>query len=323
MKKEIKYLVVIVCAVIFVYYYLPLWIPSLRAPAEELPESDVYKAASSNYSYNVLTSEASKKIYKNIEKASYSKPYESDNNVLCEFEESGDLDDTQFYLAYTAFCNDNPNVFWISFGINLKGDRFYVSSLYPADKLAEMKTQFKEVTEDFLRDVPEGFNQEELERYTHDYLLNQCQYDYDALDSNGKLNPEYENYSVIGTAYGALVNKKAVCSGYARAYQFLLNRLGVDCVCITGQGNAVDRDIALRYKQSDHMWNCVKKGPSWYMTDVTWDDVDDPTRQYDYYNLTSEEMYKDHFAEAIDLDKFEYYRFISLNIYGDCLFLPE
>ena len=89
--------------------------------------------------------------------------------------------------------------------------------------------------------------------------------------------------------YGALVNGKAVCQGYAYAFSYLTNLLGYDSVVVIS-GN--------------HAWNMIN---SWIncnerFIDVTWDDLDCKDSRgyeyirYDYFGLTKEmvESIKDH-----------------------------
>lgn len=79
----------------------------------------------------------------------------------------------------------------------------------------------------------------------HDYLAVSCDYD----------NTNADRYN----AYGALVEGKAVCQGYALAYQAILNQLGISCITIGSD-------------DMDHAWNMVKLGENYYHVDVTWDD---------------------------------------------------
>lgn len=60
------------------------------------------------------------------------------------------------------------------------------------------------------------------------------------------------------TAYGALVNKMAVCEGYAKAYKILLDAMGIPC------------DVVIN---EDHAWNVVCLDGNWYLVDVTNDDT--------------------------------------------------
>lgn len=66
----------------------------------------------------------------------------------------------------------------------------------------------------------------------------------------------------ISSAYGALVNGKALCQGYAQAFSLLCGRAGIDNCYVIGYANEA------------HMWNKVCLDGQWYNVDVTWDDPD-------------------------------------------------
>ena len=57
------------------------------------------------------------------------------------------------------------------------------------------------------------------------------------------------------------LNRVSVCQGYAFAAQYLLNRLGVDCVTVTGDTPG-----------GPHAWNLVWSDGEPYYMDVTWGD---------------------------------------------------
>lgn len=61
-------------------------------------------------------------------------------------------------------------------------------------------------------------------------------------------------------AYGALVNKKAVCMGYAMAFKMIANNNGIDCQVVMNMDGT-------------HAWNVVKIGNKWYNVDATHDDM--------------------------------------------------
>lgn len=61
-------------------------------------------------------------------------------------------------------------------------------------------------------------------------------------------------------AVGALVEKKAVCQGYAMAFMMIAKDNGLQ-VKMVMNGN------------HSHAWNVVKVGGKWYNVDVTWDDM--------------------------------------------------
>lgn len=86
----------------------------------------------------------------------------------------------------------------------------------------------------------------------HEYLTINCEYDYENY-LNGTIPSE--SYS----AYGTLVNRTAVCQGYALTYKYLLNQLGIDCYMVTSDS-------------MNHAWNLIVLDGQYYQVDVTWDD---------------------------------------------------
>lgn len=127
-------------------------------------------------------------------------------------------------------------------------------------------------------------------RYFHDYIVTHCSYD----DSG-------QNFS---NAYGALVEEKAVCEGYSRAFKYLCDMANIPCELVIGE-----TDI-------DHMWNLVQVDGDWYHIDVTWDDPknkDGDYISYTYFNLTDEEIFRDH--TILDTAKFPEANSTRMNYY--------
>ena len=94
----------------------------------------------------------------------------------------------------------------------------------------------------------------------HDYLITHCDYD---------IRVDIGNMPFIShQAEGALLKGTAVCSGYAKAYEILLDAAGIPCETITG------------FAGGYHAWNLVQVDGQWYHVDATWDDP--TTRGGDY-----------------------------------------
>lgn len=85
----------------------------------------------------------------------------------------------------------------------------------------------------------------------HDYLVLNCTYDTRVSTDSAP----HDSF----TAYGALVNRTAVCQGYAAAFQLLMQKLGISGIVV--QSTAMN-----------HAWNMVRYNDQWYHVDVTWDD---------------------------------------------------
>lgn len=65
---------------------------------------------------------------------------------------------------------------------------------------------------------------------------------------------------------GGVLKHGVVCEGYAKALKVLCDRLSIPAICVAG--------LADKNKSgSGHMWNAVKIGKAWYLTDPTWDDI--------------------------------------------------
>ena len=87
--------------------------------------------------------------------------------------------------------------------------------------------------------------------------------------------------------YGGLVDRMAVCLGYATSFQLLCDLAGVECITVVG---------AAFHSEEDHAWNMVRLNGNWYCVDTTWDanmrEQSGPGEPEDwrYFNLTSDEM---------------------------------
>ncbi len=182
-------------------------------------------------------------------------------------------------LAYTAVSVDHPEIFWLSGEyqiLTLNNEEFYVLIKYEIDETTrDGQVEALHSKVDTILAQTEDMTSFEKERFFHDYLCDNVVYTGDGVDTRY-------------TAFGALVNGKAVCEGYSRAMQLLCKSAGINCSLIKGIAD-----------EQSHMWNVVEISGEWYELDVTWDDLDDGKVRYKYFNLTSSEMRGDHirFAE--------------------------
>ncbi|MDO5408922.1 MAG: transglutaminase domain-containing protein [Lachnospiraceae bacterium] len=107
------------------------------------------------------------------------------------------------------------------------------------------------------------------------YLVTTVDYDYDTLEDN--------EYKLKYTAYAALINKTAVCQGYALALYRLLRESDIPVRIIVGTGNG-----------ESHAWNIISIGKSWYNADSTWDSSSyEDSKEYSWF-LLNETNFKDH-----------------------------
>lgn len=84
--------------------------------------------------------------------------------------------------------------------------------------------------------------------------LDKISYIYNYLCENVVYDSAYE----YGSIYDALVGGKTVCSGYAAAFQVMMEKLGIPCKIMAGNVNG-----------TAHAWNAVNVSGKWYYVDAT------------------------------------------------------
>ena len=115
---------------------------------------------------------------------------------------------------------------------------------------------------------------------------------------------EYADTHIVRRAYGALIEKKAVCQGYAQAFQKILSNLNIEGHTVIGWN--ISNEPVL------HEWNRVKLDGKWYYIDLTWDDTPWVShRNYKYFLINTPMLGKDHqkwysLAGGAEVDGSEY-----------------
>lgn len=97
----------------------------------------------------------------------------------------------------------------------------------------------------------------------YEYLQNHVSYDSKELEYTCKhgssLNPASHN------AYGALIEKRAVCDGISAAFSLLAQEMGYSCTIVSGSAAFMTKGF------SSHAWNLIRLGDKFYHIDATWD----------------------------------------------------
>lgn len=180
--------------------------------------------------------------------------------------------------AYTAVLYDHPELFWLDQGYsyqyleNMGIVEVKLSYNETIDNINEAKQLFDTSVNTILENANMYESDEEKERYVHDALIEMIEYD--------------ESASLNQSAYSALVNHRTVCAGYAKAFQYLMQRLDIPCYFVVGQSEG-----------QQHAWNLVYIDFKWMNVDVTWDDgLDDP---YYFFNKNDSFFEESHSRDLI------------------------
>lgn len=164
--------------------------------------------------------------------------------------------------VFEAVYNDHPELFWVDTAYSCKytsdGSCAVIQLQFnsTAQNLEKEKISFEAKAKAITDGAQELGSDYEKEKYVHDALISKVDY-----SASAKMNQ---------SAYSALVNGRTVCAGYARAFQYMMQQLGIPCYYCTG------------YAGENHAWNIISLENEYYNVDTTWDDTGAGT--YDYFN---------------------------------------
>ena len=214
------------------------------------------------YAYNTLNS-TQKKVYARIFEGVTNHDFSIDLTGL-------NATESDVEKAYWAFDYENPQCFWISNGYTYYTSGSHVTRVeVPYSRSAEAVEEIQPKLEAAAQKIID----KALEQ---DSLFEQVKTLHDAV-------VDMTEYSVTGPSYkaeadGPLLHGIALCEGYSKAFMYLCQSMGIECVCVSG------------YAGEGHMWNMVKLDGEWYNMDVTWDDAG----TYEYFCIPSSKILSDH-----------------------------
>lgn len=144
-----------------------------------------------------------------------------------------------------------------------------------AEQESEVDKKVEEIIEEL--DLGDKMDYEKVSDI-HDYICENVEYEAAADGSD-----------IRRTAYGALIEGRAVCQGYSVILYRLLLEAGIDNRIVFGSGISPDGNTG------PHTWNIVKLYGKYYYIDVTWDDS---TGSRDYFLVPAGAGFEDvHIAD--------------------------
>lgn len=256
---------------------------------EEKPEDDSFLwSGADDYAYSCL-GEAEQIWYRDIEEILGG---HLTDRQLSEEGLSQGLNEEDIDNIFQCVLNDHPELFYVegySYTKFTKNDSITAiefSGTYNVDTETahEKAAQIQTAAEQILSGIPDSASDYDKVKYVYDTLIRETDYELNSVDNQN--------------IYSVFVNHSSVCQGYAKATQYLLNRLGVECTLVLG---TVDTG-------EGHAWNLVKIDGSYYYVDTTWGDASYqmeeeasaqrmpamPEINYDYLNVTTAELLRTH-----------------------------
>lgn len=227
-----------------------------------------------------------------------------------------------YQSAIEAYTYDNPDVFYIEFSklylnietttrgtkktyrvfINFGNQANYLTDEFSSkEKIDLALNEIEKIKSYFVQN--KKANTYENIKLVHDYLVESIEYDETTSQDN------------IYNLYGALINKKSVCEGYAKAFKYLLDSINIPCTIVIGQATNSERNT------ENHAWNYVQLNDSWYAVDCTWDDpiiigpgILSNSSKYKYFLKGENEFNKTHFPNGQFTEDGKVFEFPSLSV---------
>lgn len=166
-------------------------------------------------------------------------------------------DDVVLERAYGALLRDHGELFWIhGRGVVYKTlyrtyGKFQPQYGYTREEAAVITQEAEDKARAFVDTVPQGAADYEKARSVYAYVIQNVIYQEGIQDQN---------------IAGALHEGAAVCAGYARTVQYLLELLDVECIYVSGDMKGSDQG---------HAWNLVNLDGAYYYLDATNGDQQD------------------------------------------------
>lgn len=240
----------------------------------------------SSFTYDRL-SEAEQIWYKDMEKLI---GVMEEKGTLSEQGIAAGLDETGIDKIFQCLLNDHPEFFYVdgytytkyTMGDMLLSIEFAGSYSMDIDTAKQRKAMIEEAVEPIIGGISAEASDYDKVKYVYETVIINTDYNLNASDNQN--------------IYSVFVNKSSVCQGYAKATQYLLNRLGVECTMVQG---SVDTG-------EGHAWNLVSVDGSFYYVDTTWGDAyyrregenlpDEgyPEINYDYLCITTKDLLRTH-----------------------------
>ncbi|MBR3526073.1 MAG: hypothetical protein IKO11_09520 [Lachnospiraceae bacterium] len=197
-------------------------------------------------------------------------------------------DPSELQVAFLCVFQDHPELYWID-GYSYRrfgnGGKVYISFsgkyTYSPGECRIWDKKLEDMLAGFMKELPRNADDYEKVRHCYEYIIWNTDYRVESKDNQNILS--------------VLLNGESVCQGYAKAFQYLLEKLDVPCTMVVGKV----------YGGEGHAWNLVKIEGEWYYVDTTWGDAGYMSAggaaaaqgseiNYNYLNVTRSEMEASH-----------------------------
>ena len=156
--------------------------------------------------------------------------------------------------AIRWIMRDNPDIFWFAHQYHYEkaSSTIHFQYTFSPERVKTIQQSINDVIEnDFCIEYVKNLSQKEQVAFIYKWLVSYCNYN---------VNSAY-NQSI----YSVFVRRNSVCTGYAKAAQYLFNLLGIESRLVFGRLHNDKED-------GRHCWNLVKVDNEYYHFDACFGD---------------------------------------------------
>lgn len=168
------------------------------------------------------------------------------------------LSESQIDRIFQCVLDDHPELFYVE---GYSYTRYTQGTKVVAIEFSGTYSMDSEEALNRKKEIEQAVGQILLEAEDLEDDYDKIKFVYDTLVENTDYNVNAEDNQNI---YSVFVNQESVCQGYAKAFQYLLYRLGVECTLVQG---------TVLSSGEGHAWNLVKSNGEYYYVDPTWGDI--------------------------------------------------
>lgn len=188
----------------------------------------------------------------------------------------------------TCVLLDYPEIFYTDgysyeqykFAGNIQKISYSPNYIMTSEEISQNQAMIDQVVNEYLAELPQNASDYDKVKYVYEMVILNTEYNLDAPD----------NQNICSVFLG----RESVCLGYAKAVQYLLQRINVEATVVTGSVLTGE----------SHAWNLVKINGQYYYVDATWGDAsytgttgEDTALfaiNYDYLCITTQDITKTH-----------------------------
>ena len=164
------------------------------------------------------------------------------------------IQESEIRHAIRWVMRDNPDIFWFAhqYHYDEANSTIHFQYTFSPERVKTIQQSINDVIEnDFCIEYVKNLSQKEQVAYVYKWLVTYCTYNANSV----------YNQSI----YSVFVRRNSVCTGYAKAAQYLFNLLGIESRLVFGRLHNDKED-------GRHCWNLVKVDNEYYHFDACFGD---------------------------------------------------